>query len=259
MNIKSKIVSLSIVTALTLTITGQSFAAAAPFTDLANVPQKQEILVLQEKGYVAGVGNKLFAPNATITAAQGIQLIVNALGLNIDLIRFFKEPKATDYFKNADNDAWYANALIIAAMNGLELSKDIDMNQGWTREEFTHRLILAMETHANLPKIKLVPAQFADQEQIIIGYEGSVQRALVYGVIKLDAEGNLNPKGKISRAEAAEEIYNALNYINVHKAPEKEAAPVGRGTVLQICATEQNPTILLDGTKRDFSAIFSFL
>lgn len=228
MKVKAKIVSLSAAAIITLTFAGQSLAAANSFTDITNIAAKEAILELQEKGYIKGVGNNLFAPDATITAAQGIQLIVNALELNLDHVRFIKEPKATDYYAKANNDAWYADALIIAAVNGLELPADLDPGEEWTREEFTHRLIQAVETHANLPKIKLIPVQITDQDQLSIGYDGSIQRALTYGVAKLDGEGKFNPKGKISRAEAVEKVYSALKYIKAHPypAPKTEEAPI---------------------------------
>src|SRR4030095_1102276 len=162
MKTKFKLIALSTATALTLSFAGQSYAAITPFSDLTNVAAKDKIIALQEQGLVQGISGELFAPNDTITAAQGIQLIVKTVNLNLDLVRFLVEPKATDYFKNADNDAWYANALIIASVNGVELPADLDPNKKWTREEFTHQLISAIEAHSNLPKIKLVPAQIND-------------------------------------------------------------------------------------------------
>ena len=219
MTIKSKLFSLAATTVLILTFAGSGLAAVNPFTDLANVPAKEKILALQEKGFVKGVGNDLFAPEASITAAQSIQLIVNSFDINNDLIRFIKAPKATDYFIRANNNAWYADALIIASVNGLDLPADLDPRQTWTRETFTYQLIQAMESHFNLPMIKLVPAVVADQDQLTPSFDGAVQRALVYGVVKLDAEGKFNPQAKITRAEAAEEVYNALEYLKAHPAP----------------------------------------
>ncbi|WP_243124100.1 S-layer homology domain-containing protein [Pelotomaculum schinkii] len=67
--------------------------------------------------------------------------------------------------------------------------------------------------------INLVPVEIADHDQLTISYDGAIQRALFYGVTKLDAEGKFNAKGKISRAEAAEQIYNALEYLKAHPAP----------------------------------------
>ncbi|WP_337101155.1 S-layer homology domain-containing protein [Paenibacillus sp. YIM B09110] len=222
MKTKFKMLTLSTVTALTLTFVGQSYAASNPFSDLTNIAAKDKIVALHDQGIVRGITNEVFAPNETITAAQGVQLIVNAANLNLDLVRFLKEPKVTDYYKNANDDAWYANTLITAVVNGVELPADLDPNMKWTREEFTHQLIRTIEAHSNLPLIKLVPVEIKDSADLTIDYEGSIQRALAYQVVKLDAQGNFNPKAEISRAEAAEQIYNVLEYIKAHPAPSPE-------------------------------------
>ena len=171
MNTKFKMITVSVATLLTLFLAGQSFAAMNPFTDLANVKAKDKILAMQEAGYVHGVTHELFLPHAAhITAAQGIQLIVKALDLNLDFVRFIKEPKATDYYKKANNDAWYADAFIISAVNGIELPADLDPNQKWTREEFTHQLIHAIEVHSDLPMIKLNPVDITDEDKLTVEY-----------------------------------------------------------------------------------------
>lgn len=219
----NKMITISIALLLTLTFAGYSFAADEYFSDLTGVPSKDKILAMQEKGYIAGVGNHLFAPDEKVTAAQGVQFIVNCLELNLDLVKFAKEPKATDYFGKADNDSWYANALIIAKVNGLELPADLDPNKIWTREEFTYQLIVAAENHANLPKIKLIPVKITDQDQISSSYDGAIQRAITYGVISLDDQGKFNPKDEISRGEAVDQIYNVLKYIEKHPMPVTDA------------------------------------
>ncbi|MDQ6417921.1 S-layer homology domain-containing protein [Paenibacillus sp. LHD-117] len=217
-----KMITLSTVTAFSLCFAGQSFAAANPFSDLANIAAKDKIIALQEQGIVHGISDGLFAPNATITSAQGVQLIVNAANLNLDLVRFLVEPKATDYFKNANNDAWYANALITASVNGVELPADLDPNKKWTREEFTQQLIRTIEKHSSLPMIKVVPVEINDSADLTVEYFGAIQRALAYNVVKLDEQGNFHPKAEISRAEAAEQIYNVLEYVKAHPAPSPE-------------------------------------
>ncbi|OKP83083.1 S-layer protein [Paenibacillus sp. P3E] len=214
-----KQITLSAAAVLTLTFAGQSFAAAATFQDLSSTPVKDKIAELQQRGVIHGVSDTQFMPNATITAAQGIQMFVNAFGLNIDLLNFVKAPQATDYFANAHNDAWYANALIIAANNDIGLSPDLNPAKNWTREEFTHQLILTIEKHSNLPMIKIMPVDIADQAEFTNGFDGSIQRALALKIASLDGTGKFHPSAGITRAEAAEMIYNALKYIDAHPAP----------------------------------------
>lgn len=213
MKSKRTLLTFSSIALLALSIGQQSFAATAPFTDLANVAAKDKILVLQQMGALRGVENNHFMPDATITAAQGIQLIVNALDLNLDRIRFIKEPQATDYFAKADNRGWYANALIIAVHNGFDLPADLEPNQLWTKEEFIHQLMLALELHSNLPKIKITPVEFGDMDELTPVYQGSIQRAIALGIAKLDKSNQLHPKDGITREEAAELIYFALAFI----------------------------------------------
>lgn len=215
-----KLVTLSAAAALALTFAGQQFASAAAFTDLNNVPDKEKIIALQNSGLIKGISASQFGPHIAISEAEGVQMIVNSLGLNLDLIRFVKEPKASDYFANANDSAWYSQALIIAAVHGLDLPADLKPGQKLTREEFTHQLIDAIEISGRLPMIKPVVLEFKDQDQVKADYSGSIQRALNYGVVQLDANGKFNPQQKITRAEAAVAISNALAYLKAHPAPE---------------------------------------
>ncbi|HYE69108.1 MAG TPA: S-layer homology domain-containing protein [Anaerovoracaceae bacterium] len=216
---RSVLMKATIIALIMLTLVGQCFAGVNPFTDTNDTVGKDKILSLQEQGIIKGYGNGIFAPNAPLTAAQGIQLLVNAFDLNIDNIRFIKAPKASDYFKNADDDAWYANAFIIITFSGLELPSDLDPDAKWTREEFTSHLVKIMETKGNLPMINLVPVGITDDDQLNVLYSGVIQRALVYKLVQLDTNGSFRPKESITRSDAAVQVYNALEYLKAHPAP----------------------------------------
>lgn len=205
--------------ALILALSGQSFAGAASFSDISGVSEQDKILSLKEQRIVKGTGNGLFAPGAPMTAAQGIQLLANAFDLNIDNIRFIKAPRASDYFKKADDGAWYSDALIVISFSGLELSSDLDPDGKWTREEFTHYLVTLMEKQGNLPKVKLLPVDIADESKMNVVYSGSIRRALLYQLVQTDADRNFRPKAPITRSEAAVQVYNALEYLKTHAAP----------------------------------------
>jgi len=207
---KSKIISFCMATLLAFTLPTTVYASSTPFTDISDVGAKDMILSLQEEGYVKGIGDNLFAPNRSMTIAEGVQLIVNTLQLNIDTICFVKKPQATDFFTKADNNAWYADAFIIAACNDLALPRDLDPNAVWTRQEFTNQLVTAMEQYGNLPKMKMIGVTITDQENIDVSCSGAIQRALVYNVVTLDAQGNFHPLDPVTRAEAAEMIFHAL-------------------------------------------------
>ncbi|WP_222429986.1 S-layer homology domain-containing protein [Paenibacillus cremeus] len=223
MKSRKKLLSLSAAAVLSLTLAGQSFAATAAFTDLEQVAVKEKIISLQTQGLVSGISNDLFQPNATLTAAQGIQLIVKALGLNLNAIRFVKAPQATDYFAKAKNDAWYSQGFIIAANNGLNLPSDLDPDQKWTKATFTKELLLALDSHNIMHMMKLPPIDIKDKADISVDDLGAIQAAIYKGITSLDADGNFHPQAEITRAQAAEMIFNALKY--VHPTPHQPSEP----------------------------------
>jgi hypothetical protein len=211
-----------IASVLTIALAGQCFAGTVPFTDISGINGKDKIISLQERGIIKGTGSGIFAPGAPMTAAQGIQFLVSAFDLNIDNIRFIKEPKASDYFRNARDNAWYADAFIIISFSGLDLSSDLNPNAIWTREEFTHYLVKLMEKQGNLPMIDLTPADISDSDQMEVLYSGSIQRALLYKLVELDADGGFRPKEAVTRGDAAVQVYQALEYLKAHTAPKTQ-------------------------------------
>lgn len=225
MNSRKKLLSLSAAAILSLSLAGQSFAATSTFTDLEQVAAKDKIISLQSQGLVSGVSNDLFQPNATLTVSQGIQMIVKALGLNLNSINFVKAPLATNYFAKANNDAWYAQSLIIAANNDLDLHADLDPNQTWTKETFTKELLLALEGHNIMHMMKLPPIEIKDKAEITFDALGPIQAAIYKGIATLDSDGNFHPQAEITRAQAAEMIYNSLKYIHpaANQTPESDS------------------------------------
>lgn len=210
------LMALPIAALLTLSFGQQSFAATT-FTDLNQVPAKEKIISLQEKGYVHGVDANRYMPEAIMTAAQGIQLIVNTLNLEADPSNAGKPALHV-----VDPDEWYADVLQIAIQNGIELPADFDPNKSWTREEFIHQLMVGMEKKNHLPMIKIAPVEFADSDELTTEYQGAIQRAIVLKIVQLDAEQKLHPKDELTRADAAELIYHALEYLQAHPGPASD-------------------------------------
>lgn len=194
-----------------MTLTSTSFAGTG-FNDIANVKEAQSILTLQERGIINGTSSDTFSPDRILSSVEGIHMINAAFDLNLDLVRFIKEPLATDYFKNADDKAWYAYGLIVATVNGVELPADLDPKADWTKEEFLYRLVSTLEVKNELPMIKLVPVEIKDADSITPEYSGLLQRALHYGIVELDKDGKLDPEKALTRAEAAEILLHTIEY-----------------------------------------------
>lgn len=219
MKLKTKMITLT--TVMVVSMTGQCFAAANPFTDISNITSKDKIVELYDKGVLKGNGNGTFNPSGIITAAQGVQMIVDAFDISLASISFIKAPQATDFFKNAKDDAWYADALIRAGANGIGLPADLDPNAPWTKEDFTYYLITAMEAHYNMPMINMMYIVTADEADLTIEYQGAIQRSMKYNITALDQDQKFHPKKQLTRAEAAEMIFNGRALVQEMKLEVK--------------------------------------
>lgn len=215
MKLKIKMIILAAV--LILSMTGQSFAAASPFTDINDSKSKDQIIKLYEDGVIKGMGNGLFNPDGTVTAAQGVQLIVNAFDISLAAFLFIKAPQATDWFKNANNNAWYADALIKAGANNIGLPADLDPNAKWTKEDFTYYLVMAMESRYNMPVTDLMYIEAADEADMTIAYKSAIQKGMKYNLTELDQDKKFYPQKQLTRAEAAEMIYNGRTLVTEMK------------------------------------------
>jgi hypothetical protein len=191
-----------------------TFNTAFAFSDVEG-GQAEAISALQSRGVVSGIDNEHFVPKGNISYAQSVQIIVKGLNLNLDLLRFVKQPLASDMYSNIPNDAWYADAFIIAHYNGLEIPKDVNPNATITREQFGNMLVQALEKKGNFPLVKMF-IDIHDADQITPEFQGALQRMLLYKITELDKDGKLNPKAEMTRGEAATWVYNASKVVAVH-------------------------------------------
>nr|WP_315023835.1 S-layer homology domain-containing protein [uncultured Aminipila sp.] len=208
-----KMKTFALTAVLLLSMTGQCFAATSSFTDINDIKSNDKIVELYDKGVIKGTEKGLFNPNGTLTAAQGVQMIVNAFDISLAGISFVKAPQATDWFKEANDKAWYADAFIRAGANNIGLPTDLNPNTLWTKEDFTYYLVTAMESHYNMPMINLMYIETADESAMTLEYQGAIQRSMKYKITGLDQDKKFYPKKQLTRAEAAEMIYNGRTLV----------------------------------------------
>lgn len=212
--------SLSILLGSSLT-----FGSAYAFTDLEE-GQATAVLALKDRGIVSGFDNEHFVPKGKISYAQSVQMIVKGLDLNMDNLRFIKQPLASDSYSNIPNDAWYADAFIIAHYSNLDIPKDVNPNTTITREQFGNLLVKALETKGQFPLVKMY-IEIKDEDQLTLDYQGTIQRLLLYKITALDGNGKFNPKSELTRGEAASWLYNAIRVLEAHvQKPQVEEVTV---------------------------------
>lgn len=223
---KNILATLTAGTLLTLSLSaGPIHAAQAEFTDIQGIAGADKIESLHQDGLIKGVSDSLFKPEQELNTAQGIQLIADGLSLNLDTIRFIKQPLPSDYFSNVKDDVWYSDAFVRAQFNGIKMTNDIDPSKALTREQYTLFLMQGIEAKGGLPMINIKPVDITDDKELTPEFQGAVQRSLVLKINTLDAEGNFNPKETITRAEAAVMMYNAIEYLEDFNAPKIPETP----------------------------------
>jgi len=199
-------------------LSGSAFA----FSDISpKDPGYKSIQDLRDRGIVQGVGNNAFKPQAPVDGATALTLIVKGLNLNIDAIRFIKEPKASDYFTNVKDNASYAMTFIIARMNGLDIPKDIDPSKKITREQFAHWLFQGISTKGDYAFTEQY-VMLNDEDKVTQAFSNSIQKLLVSGIAELDKEQNFRPRDAITRSEAAVLLDRAIEFVEKTPLPEVE-------------------------------------
>lgn len=218
----SKTITAALTVLLAGSLAGQAFAQAE-FTDLAGVKEKEQILVLQQKGIVDGVSEGIYAPQSQLTTAEGIALIVNAMQDKFGL-ETVKLAGPHAYFPNVADGEWYSYAFAVARYKELGLPQNVDPKQPLTKEQFIYYLQQGIEATGDYPMIKIF-INIADEASITTAYQGAIQRSLITKISALDADGLFHPQTPVTRAEAAGYTFNAVRFVEsvkpVNPQPEQ--------------------------------------
>ena len=93
-------------------VTPQPEEEEGPFSDVGkDNPNYDAIIEVYEKGWMAGIGDGVFAPNGTLTRGMAVTILWNRAGQ--------PEPASVAPFLDVTSDAWYAKAVAWAYENGI--------------------------------------------------------------------------------------------------------------------------------------------
>ena len=210
-------------------------AFAASFTDIDNHWAKDSIVTLADKGIVNGVTDTLFMPDATVTRAQYLKMIMETTGVSTKPMR---EGECLD----ANGNDWYADYLQGALDCGL-VPKDMVINytekvqytvdeegkatstkviytgqfngnNPITREEmagltqYMYQNTITIITNKKTPDTEI---EFADAQSISKWAEASVAQAVKNGFMDGMDNNMFNPADTATRAQASTVILRVLN------------------------------------------------
>lgn len=150
------------------------------FADVKGHWAEEEINLLAEIGIIKGISKELFAPNDTVTKRQAVLLTLRALEIN-----------HTD-----------ESAVEVALEKGI-ISNLSNLDSTITREEYADIIMNAYMSVMNAYKITIHKEINNDFGSVNPIYANSVLGALELGIIVGDDNGNIIPKGSLTRAEAA--------------------------------------------------------
>ena len=156
-------------------------------------------------------------PNS-IKVSEAVTQIVQGLKLNIDNIRFIKEPKASDYYSKVKDNAPYAHDFIVAQFTGLDLPKNIDPNAYVTREQFAKWLYGGLSSTGEYMWVELF-IEVKDANKVSKGYMESIQKLLIAGIATLDGNNRFWPQLEITKAQADRMVKRAQAFVEKNNTP----------------------------------------
>ena len=155
------------------------------------------VVTAKELGIMQGHTDGTFAPNATLTRAQLVQILANYAGAKTDGL-------TTNRFSDVSSGAWYMPALAWAEKNGC-VSGFTDgtfrPNVPVTREQFC--TILSRYIQKQGADYPTKDVSFTDEDAISNFAKEHVAYCASIGLVNGMKDGSFAPKANIKRAEAA--------------------------------------------------------
>lgn len=167
---------------------------------------KKQIEVLASKGIINGTSDTTFNPQAFITRADFMVLLVKALDLNAVVDANFTDVPA---------DAYYYNQIGIAKKLGV--TTGVGDNKYNPKAQITRQDMMVLITRALMVSGKIssegtanVITNYTDKDQVA-SYAVTGVATLVKEGIVVGSNNIINPKGNASRAELAAIVYKIYN------------------------------------------------
>ncbi|MGO4371873.1 S-layer homology domain-containing protein, partial [Paenibacillus sp. MCAF20] len=179
------------------------------FTDLNQTAWARTMIEsLAAREVLQGVGQDRFAPSRTVTRAEFVELLLNALQLK-------EKSSAESGFADVDQDEWYFDAVTTASRLGIVSGKSdgsFGAKEEITREDMAVMLFRAFQYAGLAINTSHSSGQtFSDEEKIASYAQEAVDRLFATGIIQGFEDGSFQPKASATRAQAAAVIYKLLN------------------------------------------------
>ena len=182
--------------------TNPTSAYASSFTDLGDHWARQTIERLASENIITGMGDGTFAPNANVTRAQYFTMVNRAFNFTNEAQINFRDVGSGDWIETAMKRAVGAGYL-----KGYE-DNTARPNENITRAE----VAMVLKNVLNLPEAPGAANGLNDAYEIPEWSRAAVDAVVGAGLARGDDRGNYRAQDKLTRAESATMIMNALTY-----------------------------------------------
>jgi hypothetical protein len=213
--------------------TGMSSAAlsSGTFVDTRGHWAESEIEAACKQGLMYGTGVnefgfKVFRPEEKVNRFQLAAVLERAFDLDYGNMRFLKEPKASDYYYDVEDEAWYSEAVLLCAINHIFAHMDaFEGDKEVTRIEVARGIHNAFGAKGiSVPMIMLMPL-YDDTA----GLSQDDTNAMVFvsntGIMK-GSDNLFRPDDPIKRAELARVLNRCVELIAMNPVEAKPAPAV---------------------------------
>ncbi len=186
-------------------------AATRSFDDLDGHWAQKEIEIMAANGFIAGMGDGVFAPDATVSRAEFVTILTKIAGLTAN-------SGEAAQFSDVPADAWYHDAVNAAVDNGIVYGTStghFTPDGPISREQMAAmigRLFAKKKLDQSLSndEIKKILAGFTDTAAIHSWARTPVALAAQEKLMSGRGNGQFVPQGNATRAEAAVVLYLVL-------------------------------------------------
>ena len=181
--------------------------SAANFSDIEKHWSKEYVEYGVEKGYISGYEDGTFLPDKTVTRAEFSKMINSAISITStgDAKAEFKDVKSTDWFFNEVKKAENAGYITGYEDGSFRPANSINRQEAAV---VLSRVVLPIDERADI-------YNFNDGASVDNWATDSVTMIAAKGYIKGDENGNFNPKGALTRGQAAKLICEFVKNENI--------------------------------------------
>lgn len=186
-------------------------------------------------------GVRLFSPDGILTRGELAVVLQRTFQLDYDQLRFVQEPVASDYYSDVDNQAWYANGVVMCAINNIfSTSGSFDPDRPVTRLETAQAIYRCFNAKGiSVLMIMLYPV-FNDTGSLSQEEMNAVIFINNTGIMK--SENNLfKPQDSVTRAEVASILSRCVKLLAVDESLNGGQYQVQAGQPFMV-VLDSNPT-----------------